>query len=141
MTAVLARRVVPVAEENDRSPVAARLVAVVFWREVVPVAVRFDAVRPPNKVTEEVAKAPRFVTEASVSASAAAEGQPTPFCRQIPCPATVAEAKEAKLAFSETPVAFVNERSPVVARLVAVVFWSEVVPVAVRFDVISPPKN
>ena len=45
----------------------------------VPVAVRLEVVRPPKSVTLEVAKAPRFVTEARVSASAVAEGQPTPF--------------------------------------------------------------
>ena len=122
MTAVFARRVVPVAEVNERSPVAAKFVAVVLWSEAVPVAVKFEAVNPPNNVTLEVAKAPRFVTEARVSASAAAEGQPTPFWRQIPCPATVAEAKEAKLALSVEPVAETNESNPVEARLVAVVF-------------------
>jgi hypothetical protein len=108
----------------------------------VPVAVTFDVVKPPNNVTLEVAKAPRFVTEASVSASAAVEGQPTPFCKQIPCPATVAEANEAKFAlsvepvalpkdkipiaalfeFNEVPVAETNESNPVEARFVAVVF-------------------
>ncbi len=85
-------------------------------------AVRFEAVRPPKRVTLEVAKAPRFVTEARVSDSAEAEGQPTPFERQIPCPATVAEAKEAKLVLSVEPVAEANESNPVEARLVAVVF-------------------
>jgi hypothetical protein len=108
----------------------------------VPVAVTFDVASPPNSVTDEVAKAPRFVTEARVSASAEAEGQPTPFCKQIPCPATVAEANEAKFAlsvepvalpkdkipiaalfeFNEVPVAEVNESNPVEARFVAVVF-------------------
>ena len=46
--------------------------------ESVPVAVRLEVARPPKSVTLEVAKAPRFVTEARVSASAEAEGQPTP---------------------------------------------------------------
>jgi hypothetical protein len=45
----------------------------------VPVAEILDTVKPPNNVTLEVAKAPRFVTEARVSASAVTEGQPTPF--------------------------------------------------------------
>jgi hypothetical protein len=127
----------------------------------VPVAVTFEEVRPPNNVTEDVAKAPRFVTLASVSASAAILGQPTPFWRQIPCPATVAEAKDAKFVlrvepvalpkdkipiaalfeFNEVPVAEVNESNPVEARFVAVVFWSDVVPVAVIFDALNPPKN
>jgi hypothetical protein len=73
-------------------------VIVVFWREVVPVAVRSETVSPPKSVTEEVAKLPRLVTEARVSLSAAAEGQPTPFWRQMAWPETVAVAKEAMLA-------------------------------------------
>jgi hypothetical protein len=44
-------------------------VIVVFWREVVPVAVRSETVSPPKSVTEEVAKLPRLVTEARVSLS------------------------------------------------------------------------
>jgi hypothetical protein len=82
----------------------------------------FEAVSPPNNVTLEVAKAPRFVTEASVSVPDPVDGQPTPFCKQIPCPATVAEAKEAKFALSVEPVAATNESNPVEARFVAVVF-------------------
>ena len=107
------QRLVAFPRENVRSaagtrseltaPVTAKLVVVpllivVFWREVVPVAVRLETVRPPNKVTLEVAKAPRFVTEARVSASAEVEGQPTPLERQIAWPETVAVAKVAMLA-------------------------------------------
>jgi hypothetical protein len=85
------------------APVTAKLVVVpllivVFWREVVPVAVRSETVRPPNKVTLEVAKAPRLVTEAKVSASAEALGQPTPLDKQMAWPETVAVAKVAILA-------------------------------------------
>jgi hypothetical protein len=42
-------------------------VIVVDWRLVVPVAVRSDTVRPPKSVTVVVVKAPRAVTDWSVS--------------------------------------------------------------------------
>ena len=42
---------------------------------------------------------------------------------------------------TDVPVAFTNESNPVEARFVAVVFWREVDPVAVRLDVVNPPKN
>ncbi len=122
------QRLVAFPRENVRSaagtrseltaPVTAKLVVVpllivVFWREVVPVAVRSETVRPPNKVTLEVAKAPRFVTEARVSASAEAEGQPTPLERQIAWPETVAVAKVAILACSVVAVALFAVSVPV----------------------------
>jgi hypothetical protein len=49
------------------SPVTAKFVEVpfvivVFWREVVPVAVRSLVVRPPNNWTVVVVKLPRAVT-------------------------------------------------------------------------------
>ena len=45
------------------------------------------------------------------------------------------------MALSVEPVAATNESRPVAARLVAVVFWRDVVPVAVIFDALNPPKN
>lgn len=129
----LVSKEVPVAILNERRPVVVAFTPVAFVNVSpdndelpvtlnVPVAEMFDAVRPPNNVTLDVAKAPRLVTEAKVSASDATLGQPTPFCKQIPCPATVAEANWAKLAFNVEPVAVVNESNPVEARFVAVVF-------------------
>ena len=47
-------------------------------------------------------------------------GQPTPLARQIPCPATVAEAKEAKLAWRVVAVALANEPVPRTERPVVV---------------------
>lgn len=47
-------------------------------------------------------------------------GQPTPLARQIPCPATVAEAKEAKLACKVEAVAFKKEPVPRTERAVEV---------------------
>ncbi len=122
------QRLVAFPSENARSaagmrleltaPVTAKLVVVpllmvVFWREVVPVAVRSETVRPPNKVTLEVAKAPRFVTEARVSASAEVEGQPTPLDKQMAWPETVAVAKVAILACSVVAVALFAVSVPV----------------------------
>ena len=89
------------------------LLMVVFWREVVPVAVRSETVRPPNKVTLEVANAPRLVTEASVSASAPALGQPTPLDKQMAWPETVAVAKVAMLACKVEAVALFAVSVPV----------------------------
>ena len=88
-------------------------VMVVFAREVVPVAVRSDTVSPPKRVTEVVAKAPRLVTEARVSASVAALGQPTPFDKQMAWPETVAVAKLAILAWSVEAVALPAVSVPV----------------------------
>lgn len=88
----------------------------------VPVTDALDVVSPPNKVTLDVAKAPRLVTEASVSASTVPLGQPTPFCKQIPCPATVAEANWAKLANKLDEVAVLNEPVPRTERAVVVTF-------------------
>jgi hypothetical protein len=122
------QRLVRVPSENVRSaagmrleltrPVTAKLVVVpllivVFWREVVPVAVRSETVRPPNKVTLEVAKAPRLVTEAKVSASAPALGQPTPLDKQMAWPETVAVAKVAILACKVEAVALFAVSVPV----------------------------
>ena len=89
-------------------PVTARLVVVTFvpvafvkvvpWSEVLPitvnelVTVEEEAMKPPRSCSVAVATAPRLVTVRSVSASAPALGQPVPFERQMPCPATVAVA-------------------------------------------------
>ncbi len=89
----------------------------------VPVAVMLEAVSPPNKVNVVVVKLPRLDTVWRVSASATDPvEQNCPLERQIPCPATVAVAKEAMLAFNVLPVAAVNESNPVEAKFVAVVF-------------------
>ena len=42
--------------------VAVAFVNVVFWREVVPVAVRFEVESPPKRARVVVVKAPRLVT-------------------------------------------------------------------------------
>ena len=79
-----AKRRVPVAlvklsvdtveEPALKFPVSTRLVPealvkVAVWRPVVPVTTRFEIVAPPYSVREEVAIAPRFVTERRVSLS------------------------------------------------------------------------
>jgi hypothetical protein len=111
-----------------------------------------------------VVKLPRAVTDWSVSKPAVE--QFVPFARQTATPFTniaveVTVVAESTLAlsvapvafpkdkipiaalfeFNEVPVAEVNESNPVAARFVAVVFWSDVVPVAVIFDALNPPKN
>lgn len=89
----------------------------------VPVALMSLVRRPPKSVSVVVVKAPRLVADWRVSTSTdEVEGQPTPFCRQIPCPATVAEAKVAKLAWSVEAVAFKKEPVPRTARPVEVTF-------------------
>jgi hypothetical protein len=126
-------------------------VSVVFWSEVVPVAVRSEVVRPPKNWTVVVVKLPRAVTDWSVSRPAAWEGQPTPFERQTAWPATVAVANEAMLAnrFDEeavtavevvtvrrSPVALPNVRFsivPEVARRLVVVTETAVTEVIVPF--------
>ena len=80
-------------------------------------------------------KDPRLVTLCNVSASAAAGRQPTPFDKQIPCPATVAVAKVARLAFRLVAVAVPNDPMSRTPRYVVVVF----VPVAF-VQVIFAPK-
>lgn len=123
----------------------------------VPVAEILEVVSPPNNVTLDVANAPRFVTEARVSTSAPALGQPTPFCKQIPCPATVAVANEAIFANKLVVVAVPKEPTPVTPRDVDVTFVPVAfvnvtrpsveesatvsVPVTLALEVVSPPKN
>jgi hypothetical protein len=104
----------------------------------VPVTLDEAATKPPNRSSVDVAKFPRFVTEASVSLSDRRyAGQPVPFARQTAKPITVAVAKFPELATIEEPVAELNESKPVEAKLVDVALWSDVSPVT--FNV--PPFN
>ena len=73
-------------------------------RFVLPVAVRFEVTRPPKRVMVVVADAPRWVTEARVSASVD-DGQFVPFERQTVVPPTRRDVRA-----REVPVAFVKFR-------------------------------
>ncbi len=82
----------------------------------VEVTVELPATKPPYNRTVEVAKAPRAVTEASVSVSAKRyAGQLRPFARQTAVPPTVRALNEPEFAFS-----CVVEAIPETNRLVVV---------------------
>jgi hypothetical protein len=124
---------------NARSVVGTRFEFTVPETMRVEVTVAFEEVNPPNSERVVVVKAPRFVTDWRVSASAPADGHPTPFDRQIPCPATVAVAKvptsayryeeEAWLNRALVPVTEVRVESPVTVS----------VPVTVALEMVAPP--
>src|SRR3989344_280906 len=109
--------------------------------EAVFVTVRFEVTKPPKRVTVVVADAPRWVTEARVSASVD-DGQFVPFERQTVVPPTRRDVRA-----REVPVAFVKFRvvkveDPEADKVFKVVPWVTfkdvpVAPFQRRFEMLA----
>src|SRR3989344_2465620 len=109
--------------------------------EAVFVTVRFEVTKPPKRVTVVVADAPRWVTEARVSASVD-DGQFVPFERQTVVPPTRRDVRA-----RDVPVAFVKFRvvkveDPEAERVFKVVPWVTfkdvpVAPFQRRFEMLA----
>src|SRR3989344_5799708 len=109
--------------------------------EAVFVTVRFEVTKPPKRVTVVVADAPRWVTEARVSASVD-DGQFVPLERQTVVPPTKRDVRA-----REVPVAFVKFRvvkveDPEADKVFKVVPWVTfkdvpVAPFQRRFEMLA----
>lgn len=136
LTRPVRERETPVAEVKE---VRARVDCPMTVKELVTV---LEAARnPPSRFRVWWVLDPRAVTEASVSASAPAAGQPTPFVRQTPTPMIVAVAKVPVTALKVVPLAVPKVKTPDEVPFVKVSSPREERPPTVRDPALKEPAE